>query len=341
MTPAPTPAATPTAATEATRPAPPAASPAVQVLDAGTVRRRVTVSPAMCGHNSLLLGQIGDWTWETVTALCGTDVLAAKNAEGDPAYLAFFYYRVRGSREFHLRSPGFGDELDVVSRSFDFGSESVLTVHRISSTAAADSPPEPWDPAAFHRGPAPGCLHVENFNRWVSRRDADSNRGLVPASPPDFHHTRLPALPEEYSPRPVYGRARSLLTFCEDPAGEYRTVAEGFTTRYGIDITRDLNGVGLVYFASYFSIVEQAVLRQWRRLGRGDRAFLRRRVIDQQLCYVKNAELDSEFEIGVTVRAARADAGEEIVDVVVRDAHSADLIAVGTQRVLWDPEEAR
>ncbi len=319
----------------------PAVAPAFQVLDTGTVRRRVTVSPAMCGHNSLFLGRIGDWTWETVGALCDTDVLAARNAEGRPAYLAFFYYRVRGSRDFHLRSPTFGDELDVLSRSFDFGSESVLTVHRISRTAAAGTPPEPWDPAAFHRGPAPGCLHVENFNRWVSRRDADSNRGLMPASPPDFHHTRLPALPEEYSPRPVYGRARSLLTFCEDPAREYRTVAEGFTTRYGIDITRDLNGVGLVYFASYFSFVDQAVLRQWRELGRSDRAFLHRRVIDQQLCYVGNADPDSEFEIGVTVRAARSDAGEEIVDVVVRDAHSADLIAVSTQRVLWDPEEAR
>ncbi|MYV54539.1 LnmK family bifunctional acyltransferase/decarboxylase [Streptomyces sp. SID3212] len=323
-------------------PAPaPAVPPAFQVLDAGTVRRRVTVSPSMCGHNSLFLGQIGDWTWETVGSLCDTDVLAARNAEGDPAYLAFFYYRVRGSRVFHLRSPTFGDELDVLSRSFDFGSESVLTVHRISATVKADTPPEPWDPAAFHRGPAPGSLHVENFNRWVSRRDADSNRGLMTASPPDFHHTRLPALPEEYSPRPVYGRARSLLTFCADPEQEYATVAEGFTTRYCIDITRDLNGVGLVYFASYFSFVDLAVLRQWRELGRGDRAFLRRKVIDQQLCYAGNADPDSEFEIAVTVRAPRARAGEEIVDVVVRDADSADLIAVSTQRVLWDPEEAR
>lgn len=345
MTPAATPAVAPPDPSPVPSPDPSATSSAppsaFQVLDAGTVRRRVTVSPAMCGHNSLFLGQIGDWTWETVGALCDTDVLAAQNAEGAPAYLAFFYYRVRGSREFHLRSPTFGDELDVLSRSFDFGSESVLTVHRISSTAAAGAAAEPWDPAAFHRGPAPGCLHVENFNRWVSRSDAGSNRGLMAASPPDFHHTRLPALPEEYSPRPVYGRARSLLTFCEDTAKEYRTVAEGFTTRYGIDITRDLNGVGLVYFASYFSFVDHAVLRQWRELGRSDKEFLRRRVVDQQLCYVGNADPDSEFEIGVTVRAARADADEEIFDVVVRDAHSADLIAVSTQRVLRDPEEAR
>ncbi|MFI6846264.1 LnmK family bifunctional acyltransferase/decarboxylase [Kitasatospora sp. NPDC050467] len=326
--------------TPAHTPAPAPAPAPFQVLDPGTVRRRVTVSPAMCGHNSLFLGQVGDWTWETVGALCDTDVLAAKGAGGDPAYLAFFYYRVRGSREFHLRSPTFGDELDVLSRSFDFGSESVLTLHRISSTTAAGDPPEPWDPAAFHRGPAPGTLHVENFNRWVSRRHADSNRGLVPASPPDFHHTRLPALPEEYSPRPVYGRARRALTFREDTAGEYRSVAQGFTTRYGIDITRDLNGVGLVYFASYFSFVDQAVLRQWRALGRSDRSFLRRRTVDQQLCYVGNAEPDSEFEMTVTVRAAAADPAEELVDVVVRDAHSSDLIAVSTQRVLRDLEEA-
>ncbi|GAA2267720.1 MULTISPECIES: LnmK family bifunctional acyltransferase/decarboxylase [Kitasatospora] len=318
-----------TAPSDGTGPQPP---------DAGTLRRRVTVSPAMCGHNSLFLGQIGDWTWETVGTLCGTDVLGARGADGSPAYLAFYYYRVRGSRDFHLRSVSFGDVLDVTSRSFDFGSESVLTIHRIAAASAAD-PGRPLTAAEFYRGPAPGELHVENFNRWVSRRRAGSNQGLVPASPADFRHRRLPALPEEYSPRRAYGRARQTLSFCDEPPEEYTPVAEGFTTRYRIDITRDLNGVGLVYFASYFSFVDQAVLCQWRALGRDDGAFLRRRVVDQQLCYAQNADPDTELELGVTVRARTADRAEELFDVVIRDATTGNLIAVSTQRVYRQPEE--
>lgn len=316
-----------------------AAPRAFEVLDSSTVRRRVAVKPAMCGYNSLFLGQVGDWTWETVGALCDTDVLGARDAAGSPTYLAFHYYRVRGSGEFHLRSLTFGDELDVVSRSFSFGSESVLTLHEITSTTAGGKPPAALEPDPFYLPPAAGTLRVETFNRWIARQDAHSNRGLVLSSPPGFRHEHLPRLPDAYSPRLAYGRARRHLTFLEEPGERYVTVAEGFTTRYTVDVTRDLNGVGLVYFAAYFSIVDQAVLRQWHALGRGDRAFLRRRVVDQQLCFLGNADVGTEFEIGVSVRARAADPAEEVVDTVVRAAGTDELIAVSTQRVLRDPEE--
>ncbi|MFD9145765.1 LnmK family bifunctional acyltransferase/decarboxylase [Streptomyces diastaticus] len=314
-------------------------SPAFDVLGSGTVRRRLAIKPAMCGHNSLFLGQVGDWSWEAVGALCDTDVLGARDAAGSPTYLAFHYYRVRGSGDFHLRSLTFGDELTVLSRCFGFGSESVLTLHDITSTTAGGEPPAGVEPDAFYRPPPPATLRVETFNRWIARKEAHSNRELVLSSPPGFRHAHLPRLPDAHSPRLAYGRARRVHTFVEDPDGRYVTVADGFTTRYAVDVTRDLNGVGLVYFAAYFSIVDQAVLRQWHALGRDDRAFLRRRVVDQQLCFLGNADVGTEFEIAVTVRARAADPAEEVVDTVVRVAGTDQLIAVGTQRVLRDLEE--
>src|SRR5262245_57714685 len=89
------------------------------------VTRTEVVRPGMSGHNSLLVGQIGDWTWDAVTTVCGTDVLRARNPAGTPTYLSFYYYRVRGSRPFHMRTPTFGDELHVASQLYDFGRESV------------------------------------------------------------------------------------------------------------------------------------------------------------------------------------------------------------------------
>lgn len=61
------------------------------------VSRRLRITPSMCGQTSLFAGQIGDWAWDTVSRLCGTDVLTATNDAGSPTYLAFYYFRIRGT----------------------------------------------------------------------------------------------------------------------------------------------------------------------------------------------------------------------------------------------------
>ncbi|WP_432248699.1 LnmK family bifunctional acyltransferase/decarboxylase [Streptomyces sanyensis] len=310
-------------------------------VDAATVRRRRVVTPGMCGPSALLLGRIGDWTWETVADVCELDVLRARNESGDPAYLSFFYYRVRGSLGYHLRSPGFGDRLDILSRVFGFGSESVHTVHRISDESRAPALPPALEPDDFYAPPPPGCLHAETFNRWVSRGRAGSNRGLHRASPPGFRHGHLPRLPERYSPRLAYGRARSLLTFLDDPARTCRMVAEDLTATHTVDPVSDLNGVGLVYFAAYFTIVDRALLAGWRALGRAEPDFLARAVTDQQICYLGNADPGTRLETAVRVRAAVSGPPAEVWDAVVRDADSRELIAVCTQLVRTNPQEER
>jgi probable biosynthetic protein (TIGR04098 family) len=311
-------------------------------FDDTSVSRTEVVGSSMCGHNSLLVGQIGDWTWDAVSALCGTDVLRARSPAEAPAYLSFYYYRIRGSPRFHLRTPTFGDRLDVTSQLFDFGSESVLTLHRIARTPAAEA--NRGAPVAggfgadeFYEFADESCLYVENFNRWITRPDERSNRHLVPASPPDFRHDHLPLLPERYSPRHACHRARARLTFLDDPFGD-RFVAAGPLLRaeYAVDPSRDLNGVGLLYFAAYFSIVDWAMLRLWRHLGRSDRSFLDRVVVDQQLCYLGNADADCVVSATIQRRHVVGDDTREIVDVVLRDRDVDRLLAVCTLQLLRD-----
>ncbi|MBI3688115.1 MAG: biosynthesis cluster domain-containing protein [Actinobacteria bacterium] len=297
----------------------------------------------MCGHNSLLVGQIGDWTWAAVSALCGTDVLAARDRRGAATYLSFYYYRIRGSRRFHLRTPTFGDWLTVTSGLFDFGSESVLALHRISPAepaepgtaglAAGPRRPTAIDPVRFYAGSDDGCLYVENFNRWVARSREDSNEELLRASPADFTHRHLPELPQRYSPRPVCQRARTELTFL-DPDGAGLVAREELRLRYEVDPSRDLNGVGLLYFASYFAIVDWALLRLWRRLGRDDRSFLDRVVADQQLCYLGNADLGSVVTVVLRRWQPVAGGDRELVDLVLRDSQRDRLLAVCTLELL-------
>jgi probable biosynthetic protein (TIGR04098 family) len=292
--------------------------------------RRETLKPAMCGPSSQFLGQVGDWTWDAVSDKCGTDVLAARDVSGMPAYLAFYYYRVRASAAFHVGALTFGDRIDVRSSVFGFGSESVLTLHEIrrSNGVLPDSTDIECD--EFFERPRDGRIYIENLNRWISRRKADSNEDLVAASPTTFRSEQLPLLPDQYSPRSAYTYARAHLSFVEQAAA---TTVRQLSFDYDIDVTRDVNGVGLIYFASYFAMVDSAIYRLWRKLGRSPASFLARVVVDRQICYVGNVAIDGVLVIDVTLRNALS-SGDEVFDVVLREREGARLVAVSSVRIL-------
>lgn len=301
------------------------------MIDQPVLTRTETIRPAMCGYNSLFAGQIGDWTWDAVSRQCGTDVLTARTETGARAYLSFYYYRIRGSRRFHVRTPTFGDRVHVATRLFGFGSESVLTLHRMWLLDAGQEPPaldeDVLDPDTFYEFGDDECLYVENFNRWVTRTRATSNTDLVRSSPPGFEHAHLPALPEAYSPRLICKLARDRLTFVSPHDDRYQVAGPDLRVRYRIDPSRDLNGARLIYFASYFSIVDWALLRKWHELGRDDESFLDRVVVDQQVCCLGNA--DAGTAVDITVRRKVAD-GMEAFDVVLLEEGSGRLLAVST-----------
>jgi probable biosynthetic protein (TIGR04098 family) len=301
---------------------------------AGSAVRSVVLQPGMCGHNSLFVGQIGDWTWETVGELCGTDVLGARTAEGAPTYLSFHYFHIRASPRMHVNRLTFGDRLDVTSRVFGFGSESILTLHKIEMAGPAGRALEPIDPDDFYAYRDQECLYVENFNRWIVRSREGSNHDLVRSSPAGFRHTHLPSLPERYSPRLACAHARARGTFLPS-APEGRThVGQGFSVEYRIDISRDLNAVGLVYFATYFSIVDWALLQLWRHLGRSDTSYLTRTVLDHRLCYLANADAGSVLRIDLDAWQRIGDPGDLVVNVVLRDAAGDRTVAVATLHCL-------
>ena len=172
---------------------------------------------------------------------------------------------------------------------FHFGSQSVLTLHRLAPVGLGLAE-TPLDPAEVYDLPHPDCMYAENFNRWISRSRPGSNQGLAEIVPPDFAFAGLPRLPNQYSPRTLVGRARHAGGFCVPAPQGFATVGPECTFEYALDAARDINGVGLVYFASYFAIFDTALLRLWRLLGRCDEQFLQRKVIDQKMGYFGNAD---------------------------------------------------
>lgn len=297
------------------------------MIDNSSLSRQVVVTPGMCSGGSLVFGAIGDWTWESVKAACRTNVYAARTEKGQPAYLSFYYYRVRGGNVVHPHGLTFGDELQVSSRVFHFGSQSVLTLHRLAPArlGLADTP---LDPVEVYELPHPDCMYAENLNRWISRSDPGTNLALAKVAPPDFAFADLPRLPNQYSPRTLVGRARQAGGFCSPAPPGFAVAGPECTFEYALDTARDINGAGLVYFASYFSIFDTALLRLWRSLGRSDEQFLRRRVIDQKMGYFGNADPGAVFTI--TIRRLRSAARPEIeiADMMLCDSATDRMLAV-------------
>lgn len=298
--------------------------------------RIVTVTPGMCGGN-LFISRAGDWTWEAVGAACDMDVLTARTAEGRPAYLSFYYNRVRGS-DLRPDAMTFGDRLTVTSRVFGLGGRSVITLHRLS---APDGPAAdlPLEPAEVYEAPDPGCLYVETVNRWISRTRDGSNEDLAETAPVGFRSGHLSSLPAHYSPRAAARTARKQGVFDEQELAGYTRGAPDFRMSYALSPVRDLNGVGLVYFASYYAIVDTALLHLAERLGRDATAFLRRSTTDHRLGFFGNADPDARLAIGVRLWRAEHDPHDEIADVTIRDEHAGRLIAVARIRMRYAEEQ--
>ena len=297
--------------------------PYLSTDEAGWFNRVETLTPAMCGPNALFVGQLGDWTWDAVGAACGVNPYTAIDHDGEPVYLAFAYFRIRASQGYAVEDLTFGDRVHVRSRVLAAGGDSVITLHDVGSQPAPLR--GPLEVEGFHDAPPSGILRAETYNRWIQRSSADNNHGLKPATPRGIRLEHLPLVPDQFTPRRVCSAVRQ--------AGAFSSQADscpGFSMdlRYQVDMTRDLNGVGLLYFASFFSIVDWGAGQLWRALGRNSASFLARRVQDRQLCYFANANADDVLDVKASM-STEPD-GSEVVDVQIMLAEQ--LVAVAQQR---------
>ena len=308
--------------------------PSPQLLDHHSLSRRVTLTPSMCGQNCLFLAQIADWTWDTVSRTCGTDMFRETNEGGLPTYLSFFYLRVSGSPSMQMHHFTFGEELDVVTTAFNFGTESMLTLHRIERASANGAPPRPVDPVDFYERRDDRCLYVESLNRWIARSRPASNDALVRSSPLGIAVEHLPTLPALYSPRLSYDVARKRETFHDPGSTDYEAVVDAYSIDYTVDAARDLNGVGLVFFAAFASMIDSGLLKLWKHLGRDVASFLSRVVRDQRICYMANAEIDAPMQLSFRSWRRRDDPRDEIFNVVMRDPARNRVVLVSTLHIV-------
>ncbi len=310
-----------------------AVEPIPQLLDGHSLYRRVMVTPSMCGHNCLFLARVGDWTWEAISTMCRTDIFREKNEDGDPVYPSAFYLRMCAGPAIQMHHFTFGDVVDAVTTVFNFGTQSLLVLHRIGRASQDGAPPRPVDPSEFYERRDDGSLYVQLVNRWIARSRKTSNEELFKSAPERFATRHLPVLPDRYSPRLSYDIARRKETFHDVDSPHYEPVVEEYALDYTIDAARDLNGVGLVYFASFHSIVDSALLKLWRHLGRDVHSFLNRVVRDRQTIIASNAEIDSPLRITLRSWRRRDDPRQEVFNVVIRPPAQGRVVVVSTLQI--------
>jgi len=131
----------------------------------------------------------------------------------------------------------------------------------------------------------------------------------------------------------AYDLARRTGTFHDLNSPDYEPVVEEFVLDYTIDAARDLNGVRLVFFASFASIIDSSLLKLWKHLGRDVESFLNRVVRDRQICYTANAENDSNLRLTFRSWRRRDDPREEIFNVVIREPARDRLVLVSTLHI--------
>jgi probable biosynthetic protein (TIGR04098 family) len=196
---------------------------------------------------SALLAHVGDLRWSDLGAATGTAASSHRDAEGHAVYASFYFVELDGFPEAGLGLYGPGDELEIVSTLERFGRSMLDGWHYLyrAGTLPAELPPE-----------LPPAPRVRLSNVLVREgRGTDDLRITVP------ENARIDDVPASSVEPDSYRRikqARQRGRFDDGPPDATPLWEGPRTVSYPINADRDVNGVGLVYFANYVAFMDFA-----------------------------------------------------------------------------------
>jgi len=246
----------------------------------------------------LLLMQAGHFQWTSIAAATGRPLSRLRTASGGEVYAAFYYIEER----LPPATPLEAFRLDDVVR-FAIALRSFKNI-AVEGRVVFDRPERLSDLARVDASLAPDATDVPHpfirfGNIFVTPVKGNSLLRVAPPAGADF--SRLPPLPNDDNPYHVTraaaeGRGLGVLDDRWSPAGS-------FEHRYRIDIERDTNGAGLVYFANYAAFMETAERLAFVELALPIQPDLlgRRSLLHRRIAYYGNADVSDTIDIRVTV----------------------------------------
>jgi len=225
-----------------------------------------------------LLQYAGHFQWSSIAAAAGMPLSTLRTTAGGEVYASFYFVEERIPDDAPLESFRLDDTVrfTVDLRSFkNIALEGKLFFDRPDRLGAA-SP----------------FIHFANI--FITPEKGNSRLRVAPPAQADF--AALPPLPNDENPFNITRAAEQsgrleVLDDAWQSAGTYEH-------RYAIDVDRDTNGAGLVYFANYVAFMDTAERLALQSLSIDARLrSLRRR----RIAYYGNAAVDDTITVRVDV----------------------------------------
>jgi len=240
-------------------------------------------------NESALLAYAGDLRWRDLCAATGVAASEQRDAEGHRVYASFYYVEIGGFPPSGLAAFGPDDRLEVVSTLTRYGRSMLDGLHRLYP---AGTLPDPLP------DPLPDAPWVRLSNVFV--REARGPEDLRVTTPVTGNLDAVPPSPTEPDSYRAIRKARAHGSFEDAPVGATPLWEGAHRVAYRIDPDRDINGVGLVYFANYVAFTDVAERRALEEAGGlSPTALDGRRTLRRRLGFYGNAERHDELLVDV------------------------------------------
>jgi probable biosynthetic protein (TIGR04098 family) len=255
----------------------------------------------------LLLKYAGHFQWQAIAAAAGMPLSVLRTIQGGEVYASFYYIEERIPES----SPLEGFHLDDTVR-FIVSLRSYKNI-TIEGRTVFDRPERLKDAARVEKAAAVDnedrefpFIHFANI--FITPEKGNSRLRVAPPAQVDF--SALPSLPNEENPyhlTRLASETRSLGLLSGD------WVDEGsYLHTYAIDVDRDTNGAGLVYFANYLAFMDSAErlalesspIDEYHRPHTPHRSLRHRRI-----AYYGNVDAYDTIRIRVTIRRSASHPG--------------------------------
>lgn len=231
-----------------------------------------------CEH--LLLKYAGHFQWQAIAAAAGLPLSTLRTTSGGEVYASFYYIEIIIPDAAPLESFRLDDTVRFVIALRSF--KNLAFEGRLNF----DRPELVGDASPF----------IRFANIFITPEKGNSRLRVAPPAQADFHE--LPPLPNEENPYH--------LTRAASESGTLGLLDDGWLPvtsrehRYPIDVDRDTNGAGLVYFANYVAFMDTA-----ERLAL-DGVAPERSLRHRRIAYYGNADVNDTLTIAVTVLRSAA-----------------------------------
>lgn len=233
-----------------------------------------------------LLKYAGHFQWQSIAAAAGLPLSALRTIDGGEVYATFYYIDVEIPDHAPLESFRLDEVVRFVIRLRSFKNIAVEGQVRFDR------------PERLTEDKSPS---IRFANIFITPTKGNSRLRVAPPAQADF--TSLPNLPNDENPYQLTRAANESGSLDLFDAGWKESGT--YEHRYAIDVDRDTNGAGLVYFANYIAFMDTA--ERLALAGDAPQRSLRHR----RIAYYGNADVSDTLAIRVSV--LRNDARPELV----------------------------